>query len=66
MAQHQEPKKQASVKRSKVILAAMRFEIVLPDDLPRENGDRYALERFKKLCDKLNSIKGVAVEYTLS
>ncbi len=54
-----------TVKFSKVITATMRFEITLPDDLPRENGERYAIERFRKLCEKLNAIRGVKVDYTL-
>ena len=61
-----ESRKGNTVKRSKVISAAMRFEITLPDDLPKESGDKYALERFKKLCEKLNAIKGVSVEYSVS
>lgn len=52
-------------KRHKVVEAEMRFEITIPDDLPKENSSRYAVERFKKLCEKLNNIKGVSVEYTL-
>ena len=55
-----------TAKLSKVVTASMRFEITLPDDLPKENGERYAVERFKKLCEKLNAIKGVKVEYTLT
>ena len=54
-----------TVKFSKVVTANMRFEITLPDDLPRENGERYAIERFRKLCEKLNAIRGVKVDYTL-
>lgn len=52
-------------KRSKVVQARMRFEIDIPDDLPKENGEQYAVERFKKLCEKLNSIRGVGVDFTL-
>lgn len=48
-----------------VVEAEMRFEITVPDDIPKQNIPRYAVERFKKLCEKLNSIKDVTVEYTL-
>lgn len=54
-----------TVKRSKVVTATMRFEIELPGDLPKENGERYAVARFKKFCEKLNALRGVKVEYTL-
>lgn len=54
-----------SPKRSKVVQAKMRFEIDIPNDVPKENGERYALERFKKLCEKLDAIRGVKVEFTM-
>ena len=65
MSDTTELRKENGVKLSKVISATMRFEITLPHDLPKESGDRYALERFRKLCEKLNAIRGVAVEYTV-
>ncbi len=52
-------------KRHRVVEAAMRFEIAIPDDLPKENSKLYAEARFKKLCEKINGIKGVSVEYTI-
>lgn len=54
-----------SPKRSKVVQAKMRFEIDIPSDVPKENGEMYALERFKKLCEKLDAIRGVRVEFTM-
>ena len=51
--------------RHKIVQASMRFDFVIPADMPKESADAYAQERFKKLCDKLNNIKGVSVEYTL-
>lgn len=55
-----------SVQRSRVVNADMRFEISIPKDIPKENAERYAVERFKKLCEKLNAIKGVKVDYNMN
>lgn len=58
--------KKGVVIRHKILEAAMRFDFAIPVDMPKENGEAYAKERLQKLCDKLNQIKGVNVEYVLN
>lgn len=52
--------------RRRIVSAVMRFDIELPESLPRESDQEYAEQKFRKICDKLNAIKGVSVEYTLT
>ena len=51
--------------RHRVVTATIRFDVALPSDLPKESYDEYAVERVKKICGKLNALKGLGVEYTL-
>jgi len=50
-------------KRHKILNVSARFDFEIPQDMPKENASIYAEERLKKLCEKINKIKGVHMEY---
>ncbi len=51
--------------RHRIVTATVQFDFALPPDMPKENGEEYAKEKLKNLCDKINHIRGVKVSYTL-
>jgi hypothetical protein len=50
--------KKAAVKRRKIITAEVRFDFLLPDDVPSDTAEFYAYMKLKKVCEHLSKKGG--------
>lgn len=59
--QVQEESSGSEVVRHHIVQAKIRFDFALPKDVPKENGEAYAKERFNHLIEKLAGLRGVKI-----
>ena len=56
-AQKTRPKK-AAAKRRKIITTEVRFDFLLPDDVPADTAELYVYAKLKKVCEHISKKGG--------